>query len=53
MDLVENPDAVKPAVDIMSDAWVSLHDELYARTSALNAQRRGAAVAEFMGPGPA
>ena len=37
MDLVENPDAVKHAIDTMSDVWVALHDELYAMTSVLNA----------------
>ena len=37
MDLLSEADAVKYAVNLMSDAWVALHDELYDMTAGLNA----------------
>ncbi|MFA7345222.1 MAG: hypothetical protein WC003_13040 [Terrimicrobiaceae bacterium] len=36
MDLVLNPDEVRNAVDVMSGAWVTLHEELHAMTASVN-----------------
>lgn len=36
MDLIMNPDAVKQAIDVMSDAWIETHDVLYEMSRKTN-----------------
>ncbi len=45
MDLIDYPDEVKKAIDILSDTWIDLHEELYQMTAPVN---NGAGVIAWM-----
>ncbi len=36
MDLIDKPEAIKKAIDILADAWVDLHEEFYRMTNKTN-----------------
>ena len=36
IDLVENPDAVREAITILTDSWIDLHEQLYLAGSVVN-----------------
>jgi hypothetical protein len=46
MDLIMNPEAVKTGVEVISDAWVTLMEQAYQRTTASN---HGGDVLAWMG----
>jgi hypothetical protein len=51
LDLIMNPDAVKKAVDVMSDAWVSTHEVLREMTKKINDDGDVLAWLNFWAPG--
>ena len=51
MDLVLNPDEVKNAVNVMSDAWGTLHEELHAMTASVNGNAGVLPWLNFWAPG--